>query len=409
MSEQKLPSTELPASSIDLALSASPAVVATATEASNAAAESAVPATVIEAPAAAKLPPNTELKEVATERTETPVEDATDINDFLAAKGAAPLPAEAKKPETKPAEVLKPQVTTKPAAEATAQSAKVERDLTSYTPDEQKVLRGMSNEAWAFVSPKLVEHKNLAKVLGEKDKQIADLKVGKQMMPESYYEHPNAFQLTPEYNNSAQVLNIASAVQAHWKEQFVKIRQGEDWHDIDINPKTGQIVVNGTAKKADATSEAAVMEYMNFAAQQVEKSRSNILEMQAGFKERHNNAVGVLKDAEEKHFSAYKDPNHPYAPVMKSIAASIPAELRGSPLASLLIKSSTAVIQLSNLLKEAQVKLAAGNGAQVIAPKTIADKRNAGPTEADTQVSTSSGQKTAEPEVTIDDFMKAKA
>lgn len=396
MSDSKLPSTEPAASSINLALSADPAIVPAST--------------VIEEPSTAKLPANTELKQKEEQRTELPEETGagSDINDFLAAKdGLAITPKavekkevkqeEVKKLETKPAEAVKEQVAAKP--------AKVERDLTGFSDDEQKVLRGMSNEAWSFVSPKLKEHQALAKTLSDKDKLIADLKVGKQMMPESYYEHPNAFTLTPEYNNSLQVLNIASAVQAHWKEQFVRIRQGEKWQDVDINPKTGALV-KGAMKEADANSEAEVMEYMNFAAKQVEKNRDNILTMQAGFKEKHNNAVNVLRDAEDKHFAAYKDPNHPYAPVMKTIANGIPEQLRNSPLAGLLVKSSTAVIQLGNLVKELQAKLAAGNGASTA--KTASDKRHAGPTEADTQISSSSSQNLTEPEVTYDMFEAAK-
>ena len=61
----------------------------------------------------------------------------------------------------------------------------------------------MSNDAFAWVKPQLLERKNLAKVLSNKDAEIANLKSGKAQLPDSYFEHPQGFVLAPDYNEAA--------------------------------------------------------------------------------------------------------------------------------------------------------------------------------------------------------------
>jgi hypothetical protein len=232
-------------------------------------------------------------------------------------------------------------------------------------------------------------------------------------MPDSYYEHPQAFVLTPEYNDNIAVLNKASEIENYWAEQFAKIRQGDTWRDLDMDAK-GNLIYGKTENKADAQSEALVMRYMNAAAQQVAQRRAAVMTLQQTYGDRHRKAIGVLKEAEKKHFAAYEDPKHPYAPVMKTIGDSIPVELRGSPLAPFVIKSATATIQLGHLVKQQQTEIAelkaklaaGGNGAA--SAKTTTDKKDAGPTESDTTVATSEGKGGGEPEVTFDDFERVK-
>ena len=367
----------------------------------------------------------------ATTREPIKDDDAIDFNEFLKAKDEPIISEEGKKEgdktqkkaeegKEKKVEVkTQEKVETKGALETQAKAktpTTAERDYTGFSEDEQKVLRAMSNEAFNYVRPKLLENQSLANFIKEKDKMIADLKVGKQILPDSYYEHPQAYVLTKEYNDNISVLNKAAEIENFWQQQFVKIRQGDKWQSLDGIDKDGNLIVNPKPLEANARSEAAVMGYMNAAAQQVAERRASVLQLQHSFKARHAQSVSVLQEAEKKHFAAYEDAKHPYAPVMKTIRDSIPAELRGSPLTSLLVKSSTAVIQLGHIVKQlqtenAELKAAKGvTGAVATSVKTVNDKAAAGPTEADATVATSAGKgKTEVVGDDFNDFLKFKA
>lgn len=425
-----MPETKLPSTNI----SSDPSVVASA--AATAAKENTVITGGDKSTTQAADPiADKELDAAAADAaSRKPIEDdaGIDFNEFLKAKDESPIREDAKAPEHKDkteaekaakktaetVEVKKqdkvetkvaPIIQDKPKTPTTA-----ERDYTGFDEPTQKVLRAMSNEAFDYVRPKLLENQQLSNFIKDKDKMIADLKVGKQILPDSYYEHPQAFILTKDYNDNVSVLNKAYEIEKFWQEQFVKIRQGEDWISLDGIDKDGNLVVNRTPIKGNAQSEASVMGYMNAAAQQVAERRAAALAIQHSFRQRHEQSVSVLKDAEKKHFAAYEDPKHPYAPVMKTIRDNIPTELRGSPLTSLLVKSSTAVIQLGHLVKQLQTEnaelKAKGNGTVTIPAKTQSDKAAAGPTEADTTIATSGGKgKTETAGDDFNDFLKFKA
>lgn len=411
MPDSKLPSTN----QISTALSTDKEVIESS--AATAAKENAaiVGADVSTKPAAEEPVGDKGAKDLDSTAERIEIDDSKpfDFNEFLAAKDE-PLIKEEPKKEVKKEEAkvetkkeVAP-VTAKP--EAKKIPTTTERDLTGFEENEQKVLRAMSNEAFDYIRPRLLENKKLGEVVRKKDEEIANLKVGKQIMPESYYEHPEAFVLSPEYNTNIQLLNVAERIAQHWKAQFANIRKGEDWTDIDIDIKTGRLVF-GKPQKATAEAEAEVMDFMSHASQQIQNFQGKVHNIRNSFKEKHAKDVSVLKEAEDKHFAAYKDPKHPYAPVMKTIEENIPASLRNSPLAPFVVKASTAVIQLGNIIKakdEEIAKLKAG-GATAINLKTEADKSAAGPTEADTTVTTSNSKDTKpNDDIVYDDFLKVK-
>jgi hypothetical protein len=225
------------------------------------------------------------------------------------------------------------------------------RDYSGFEEEEIKALKHMGGPAFDYVAPKLKQLKEVTKVLAAKDTEIAQLKTGKQMLPENYFEHPQAFVLTKEYNEGISELNKASQVQQHWQSCMAKIRKGEPWKDLDTD-KNGNLVY-GVEKPATAEAEAEVMAYLQGAVNQVNTFQNKVITIQNNFGTKHKAAVDAIKAEEKKMFGVYDDPNHPMQPTLKSILNMIPVEFRSNPLASITARSATAALQFSNLYNAA--------------------------------------------------------
>lgn len=232
----------------------------------------------------------------------------------------------------------------------------VARDYTGFEETEIPLLKRMSNDAFAWLKPQLLERKNLAKVIADKDRELANLKSGKAQLPDSYFEHPQGFVLAPDYNSAASDLQRAAYVERHWQNQLVKIRQAGEWQDLNFDAR-GNVVLS-QPQKATAEAEANVLGYINWASGQKQDKQRNLLTIEQGFRNRHSEALNVIKKIENDSFSAYNDEKHPYMPVLKNILNSIPPEFRNSPLASITAKAGTAVIQLLNTIKEKDLAIA---------------------------------------------------
>lgn len=279
-----------------------------------------------------------------------------------------------------------PKVEASKVTEATKQESTREerptgsRDYSDFTKEEVDCLKRMSNQAFSYVAPKLKEIKSIGKIISEKDNLIAQLKTGKQILPEQYYEHPQAFVLTKEFNDGATELNKATAIQNHWRQQFANIRKGEPWYDLNRDEK-GNLVVGREKKVADADAEATVQELLYSSVNQTKDIQTYVNNISNNFKQKHTQAVDALKKAEKDNFAVYEDPKHPYQPVIKSVLQNIPAEFRSNPLASLLAKSVAAAVQFAAALKLKDAEIAELKKTGKVTTNTPSDKQIlAGPT-----------------------------
>lgn len=316
-------------------------------------------------------------KEVKTERQ--PLDESLDINfdDFERAKLG--LPAEPKTttkaaPDTKAADI-----TTKP-AEVKSESGKPStRDFTGFTDQEAKLLRDMRNESYEFVAPQLRELKKVKEVIAKKDNEIATLRSGKTILPDTYYEHPQGFVLSPEFNGASNLLNIYSDVQTHWEAQLAAIRKGEKWKDINYNKATGSLEY-GAEHEATAEDEAKVFGYLHHTINNVSQSQAKVWNLQNEFKARHTQAVETVRGAEKQYFGVFDDPNHPLQAMIKDITNMFPPEFRNNPVTSLAAK---AVVTCISLQKQNKELIASKSTVAKVEEKKAVDKKLAGPTESD--------------------------
>src|SRR6266404_5543209 len=82
----------------------------------------------------------------------------------------------------------------------------------------------MSRPAYEKIKPLIIERQQLLDSKKELEEKINKLKEGGP--PDSYYEHPAGFILTPDYANGLQTVNQAQQFVNHWEGQFQKVKSG---------------------------------------------------------------------------------------------------------------------------------------------------------------------------------------
>jgi len=103
------------------------------------------------------------------------------------------------------------------------------RDYTGFTPEEQVVLKQMSNPAFEYTTKLLKRTKEL-----ENSGAAA-----------AFYQHPQGYVLDPAFNKMQQDAHFTQKEANYWQEQLALINAGEKWRPIvgwneDGSPKVGE-------------------------------------------------------------------------------------------------------------------------------------------------------------------------
>ena len=423
---------EIKASSVSTSLSSDANVVKAA---ADSAAQDAV---ALAARDTAQLPADSSLKPVTTAPTQKQgADDSVETTDDISKRVAAdstdigPLPTmddfaaikdgvtpefkgaqkkDEKKDEKKealPKEDKKAQDVQQTTTQTETQ--RVARDYSGLTDEEVGLCKRMSNDAFSYVKPALLERKKLGDVIKSKDQEIANLKVGKQIMPDNYYEHPEAFVLSPEYNEAQQNLSMLNTAQTHYQAQLARIEKGEPWQALSLNEKTGQLQY-GPAQEPSIEAKFEVMKVFQNLNTEVQNRSRQLGELKNSFKERHTQASSIITQAVKDHLGMYDDPKHPMAPMLEHFRSQIPAEFKKSPMAEWGVRTTVGMLQFkkayeSMLQENAELKkqLAAGGATRISTAKAAA-----GPNEGDVENSGTTNGKAAPVDVTIDDFEAIK-
>ena len=315
------------------------------------------------------------ITEVATIETAEP---EVNFNDFKAA-AEAPLMT----PEPKKVEEVKPEVKTVVVPEAkkegtalaTAKKVATARDYTGLPEDTIPLFQRMSNEAFEKFKPFYQEALVNKQKLEELQKNPAA--GAKQVIPDNYYEHPEAYTLTPEYSKAASEAQEAQLVLEHWQSQLDEVRNGAtEYRTLQRDPKSGQIVY-GAAAKVDQRTQSSLEAMFYNANTQANKFSQNLGAVRASFQDKHTSALKDLRTFESDFFKVYEDPAHPAQVLIKDTIARMNPAFRNNPLASVVAKS---VITIQALTRALQDKEASGTTQATPAAKTKTAQSKAGPT-----------------------------
>lgn len=317
-----------------------------------------------------------------------PTEGAPSINnlDKMLGEGVFKEPI-TEKSKTKDEVKETKSVTGKEVAQATAQTKKpsdtqklgeqpLVKDTRSYegfSPEETKLLKSASNETYSWATKTIRELRVRAdenKALKEK---VTAFEQGRPPLPESYYSHPQAYTLTPEYSGLVQGMQRQQTVIQHWEEQALRIEKGEEWEDLSQDDKGNIYKVK--AQPASAEAKIAVFNYLAQCQRNMDGYRGDLSKMQAEFGMRHTQLGEKLKSAAEQYFPSL---TREATPEMKQHVANTVEWMdkqgldKGNQLFNLLALSVTQNL----LLRGHLLKLTEG---QQTAAQKAAEDRKAGP------------------------------
>lgn len=361
----------------------------------------------VDAPALTITPPVDKPTEAAPVIPEVKVEDKPEVtlDDFLDAGATHKEPA--KKEDSAPViPDVKPPV--KLVVEPTAPVKPLARDFSDIDVEHKEAFERMSNEAFNKLKPLYLDRKQKIAELNAAQQKVTELEKGIVKIPESYYEHPNAVVLTPEFEAASNDAQLANGIQQHWENQLTAIREGAvEFENLGFDNKNNVIK---TKVPADAKAEAYVLRALGEANNYAIGRKANLQAIVNTHKSKVGEAIGQLSAFEKQSFSAFDKPeNENLRTLVEATKKTFHPSFANNPLLSGYSKSLVAIQQLVGIIQQLQAKVGAPtapstNGAPP-APIVPSDQRKAGPTAGSAG---GGGGGAVIPEVTMDDFNAVK-
>lgn len=279
--------------------------------------------------------------------------------------------AEAKKQEETVKELQKQESEkttkeTKTPAEQTEKpsTTKLSRDLEGLDEEEQKIFKSMDNNHYNRLIKPYREYKakvatQLSTITKERDtlkQQNEELSKGIVKMPDSYYEHPEAFKASPEHQRILGEYQVLSDIQSHWEQQLEKIEEGKDWQPLSQNDK-GEIVVL-KERPATAKDKIQVQKFLAGANSAVEEKKNEYQQAQQKFQGKHNELKSFVGELCKKYWPSFTDEelskpeNKAVKEAMEKAVATLPPELRGNITNPLLQRAYITILAQEHELKE---------------------------------------------------------
>jgi hypothetical protein len=233
-----------------------------------------------------------EKKETKSEKEGVKTEEKKEESLF---KRLSKAPSEEKKEEVKGD-------STKLDQQVKISDAKKTRDLTGFTPDEQKHLTQMSNEAFEWASQLAKENKEL-----------------KPLRESQYYQHENGYLLDPDYLNQVNSLQRALIEEQCWDRTLSDLKKnGKAMCIIGFDPKNGSPVmggydangnpVKGLEMEGTDALERNITKVSLGVSQEVQKLQSNLQTYPAKYKDRVKNDLQAINQYRSNFFEWAADP-----------------------------------------------------------------------------------------------------
>lgn len=296
-----------------------------------------------------------------------------------------------KTPVAKPAA----QLPTTPATPATP----TPRDLTVLPPEYHEVGKKMSNEAFAEFTKVVKERQTLSE-------QLAEAKKG--ALPDSYYEHEQAYVLTPEFAAASDAVSQTEQVLQHWSAQADALAGGADTYTTLVQGANGQLVQSAPIQ-ADRTTASQISRAVTWAQQQYMQAQAQLQAVGQVHRTKAAETKQWISNFDKTAFRVFEEKPELKAIVADTKAKMLHKSLQGNPMADLFAK---AVILLDYQAKAlAQLQAGGGNaavaqnGQQTVTPKATAQPSAAAIAGGGAAPKAAKGGET---EVTYDDFIAAK-
>lgn len=344
------------------------------------------------------------LKDIKTEvEEESSTKEKQDVQQDQKAKQAQENLEEKSSDDSKSEEDWKDQ---KSESETETQKSR-QRDLEGFGERESKWLQRMPYEAYEHFS-KVIKDSRQREESFKQEKAALETKVktleeGRQVLPDSYYENPNAVVLSEDYQRIQGSISLLGDIENYYKDQLRRIENGEEWRDLSQDGKGGVVI---DSNNQEPTPEAKNHVFLQI--QQAMMQRNNLQGQITGivnnFKSKSDEFVSKVRGFEKEIMPYFEDEKGKEYGVYQQVSESLAKKgmTKSNPLFNSLAKSVALNLILKDLYTEA-VKNPQKATVEDKKQKISEDQKRSGPTESSfSGGNTNTGHKAP----TLDDFTK---
>ncbi len=231
---------------------------------------------------------------------------------------------------------------------------KKQQEVASRTLDDvdeidRPLFKSMSNETFNKLKPIYLEHKQLKQ-------ENETLKESRKKESATIHGHPKAFMLTKEYETNLNNYNLSERIKSHWSLQAARVSRGEKWQDLDMDPKTGNLILS-EQKESNAESEAFIGDQLQFAREQNFEASKGLKSYIDTYGKTYETDLAVVNAAKEKYFPGYEKKEHPTRKLQDAIIEALPPSFRNNPVAELLAMTAANNAILIGRIQKMQAEL----------------------------------------------------
>lgn len=237
-------------------------------------------------------------------REESKADDSEDTEQEQVSKGDEGTKEEVREAKKEVSE--KSSEVSKPKLFPTAKTSSIEEELKGIIPDSSfGFFKKMDNSAKQFVTAEFKRLKSEQDVLKQK-LEIAEKEkaAAPQGLPSGWYEHDEAITLTPEYKNLQSEKSTITAIEQHYRQQLIAIKNGEDWFDLVQDANGG---IKQVKQKASPEADVNVLTRIHNANNVLSSLEKNEQALVQAFKNQATNHRAGMKQLEAQYFPQYED------------------------------------------------------------------------------------------------------
>lgn len=246
--------------------------------------------------------------------------------------------------------------------------AKQKRNYDEFEPEDQKILKQLSNKQFNQLKERLRDIYNEREQTKELKQKLAEIESNG--VPANYFEHPNGYVLSPEYQNISSQYNTVASVAAHWEQQLANIEGGQPWTTIQAdsngNPTLGQQFEPSSQSKAN------VMSQMQKAQAMLSSLQTKAESISSNFAKQHKDATEYISNVTKEYVKKLPDEIKPSSEDVEALRKLLPAAYKNHILAELTGTVFGIARKQDAIIKSLRAK-------KVKAEKLAEDQRRAGP------------------------------
>jgi hypothetical protein len=175
-----------------------------------------------------------------------------------------------------------------------------EEEVAKYGEAAVKLFPKMAKEAREFLKARLDDLHSAKEQVKELTGKVEKREAGQ--LPDSYLEHPEAYQLDPRYRQSSQAKDNLRAELNYWRQQLILVRDAKPWKELSRDEK-GNLIT--TDRDPGAEADVEISEKIQQAQHAINQHDQFLGHLQSHFKGMYQKQRSEIQTLEDQYLPAY--------------------------------------------------------------------------------------------------------